>query len=212
MHRRIVLLGTALTLSFLAAALVVPVVDAQGLQPSEYGAVALIYNSELSALGKRALFPICIEMPSGTPTKPLLEYLRKGGFENSDESVCEPAMAPGGQHHPKDYPHGLRIFIDKVQRDPAGVISMHVQTDDLTLRPGEHLAQTLRRGTYLLKRNEAGEWQIADYKKEYDSAEEKGQDKWRVAHSLQLNFRTAGGPAFEFSGGAGGPGCGLFLS
>jgi len=150
----------------------------QGLKSDEYDGVALIYNQELSALGKRALFPICIGMPSGMPTEPLVRYLRKGGFEISDEAVCEPAIAPGGQHHPKDYPHGLRIFIDKFQREAGGVISMRVEAGDLTVRPGEHLAQLLRRGTYHLKQNEAGKWQIADYTKEYDSADEKG----RVAH------------------------------
>lgn len=149
----------------------------QGLKPDEYDGVALIYNQELSALGNRALFPICIGMPSGMLTEPLVRYLRKGGFEIGDEAVCEPAMAPGGQHQPKDYSHGLRILIDKLQRESAGVISMRVQADDLTLRPGEHVAQTLRRGTYQLKQDQAGKWQIAGYTKEYDSADEKGKDK-----------------------------------
>jgi hypothetical protein len=152
----------------------------QGLQPDEYDAIAVIYNKELSALGERALFPICIEMPSRMPTRPLVQYLRKGGFEISDQVVCEPAMSPGGQHHPRDYPHGLRIFIDKLQRDSGGIISMHVQADDLTTRPGEHLGLTLRRGTYRLKR-EAGKWEIAAYTKEYDSADEKAQDKCNPA-------------------------------
>lgn len=156
----------------------------QGLQPDEYDIVALIYNQELSALGNRALFPICIGMPSGINTEPLIRYLRKNGFEISDEFVCEPAMLPGGQHHPKDYPHGLRIFIDKVQHDADGVITMHVETDDLTLRPGEHLAQILRRGSYELKQNETGRWQVAGYKKEYDSAEEKGPDRCKCPDSL----------------------------
>jgi len=147
----------------------------QGLKPDEYDGVALIYNQELSALGKRALFPICIGMPSGMPTKPLVRYLRRGGFEISDEAVCEPAMVPGGQHHPKDYPHGLRIFIDKFQREAGGVISMRVEAGDLTVRPGEHLAQLLRRGTYRLEKNEGGKWQIVGYTKEYDSADEKGK-------------------------------------
>ena len=150
---------------------------AQGLKPDEYDGVALIYNQELSALGNRALFPICIGMPSEMPTAPLVRYLRRSGFEVSDESVCEPAMAPGGQHHPKDFSHGLRIFIDKLQRDSAGVMSMRVQADDLTVRPGEHFAQTLRRGTYQLKQDQAGKWHVAGYTKEYDSADEKGQDK-----------------------------------
>lgn len=143
----------------------------QGLKPDEYDSVALIYNQELSALGNRALFPICIGMPSGMPTKPLVQYLRRGGFDVSDEAVCEPATAPRGQHHPKDYPHGLRIFIDKFQRDSAGVISMRVQADDLTVRPGEHLAKMLRRGTYQLKQDQGGKWQIAGYTKEYDSTD-----------------------------------------
>jgi hypothetical protein len=107
------------------------------------------------------------------PIKPLLQYLRKGGFEASDPTVCEPATARGGQHHPKDYPHGLRIFIDKLQRDPEGRISMHVASDDLTLRPGEHLGTTLRQGTYVFKQNDHGEWQITSYTKEYDFKDEK---------------------------------------
>jgi hypothetical protein len=150
----------------------------QRLKPDEFDGVALIYNQELSALGNRALFPICIGMPSGMPTEALIRYLRKGGFQISDEAVCEPAMAHGGQHHPKDYPHGLRIFVDKLHHDPGGVISMRVQADDLTLRPGEHVGGgMLRRGTYQLKQDQAGKWQIANYTKEYDSADEKGQDK-----------------------------------
>ena len=149
----------------------------QGLKPHEYDAVGLIWNQELSALGDRALFPMCIGMPSGISTQPLIRYLRKGGFEIADEVVCEPAMAPGGQHHPKDYPHGLRIFIDKVERDATGVLSMRVQADDLTLRPGEHVAGMLRRGTYQLIQEKAGRWQVVRYTKEYDSADEKGQDK-----------------------------------
>src|SRR5258708_7522044 len=149
----------------------------QRLRPDEYDSVALIYNYELSALKERALFPICIDMPSGISTKPLLQYLRRGGFEVSDPSLCEPAMAPGGQHHPKDYPHGLRIFIDKPQRDSGGLISVQVETDDLTVRPGEHLARTLRRGTYHFKQNKPREWKITNYTKEHDSEDEKGKDK-----------------------------------
>ncbi len=145
----------------------------QRLRPDEYSSVALIYNQELSALGNRALYPICIDVASGMPIKPLLQYLRKGGFEASDPTVCEPATARGGQHHPKDYPHGLRIFIDKLQRDPEGRISMHVASDDLTLRPGEHLGTTLRQGTYVFKQNDHGEWQITSYTKEYDFKDKK---------------------------------------
>jgi len=147
----------------------------QRLGPDEYGTIALIYNQELSALGTGALYPICIDGAASIPIKPLLQYLRKGGFEVSYPSLCEPARAPGGQHHPKDYPHGLRIFIDKLQRDPAGRISVHVASDDLTLRPGEHVGTTLRQGTYLFKQNETGEWQITSYTKEYDFKDEKQQ-------------------------------------
>ena len=50
---------------------------------------------------------------------------------------------------------------------------MHVASDDLTLRPGLHIATTLRQGTYLFKQNGAGEWQIASYMKEYDFKDEK---------------------------------------
>jgi hypothetical protein len=107
------------------------------------------------------------------PTKALFQYLRKGRFEISDPSVCEPAMASEGQHHPKDYPHGLRIFIHKPQRDSGGLVSMHVETTDLTLRPGDHFALTLRRGTYHFKQDEAREWRITGYTKEYDFKDEK---------------------------------------
>jgi len=155
----------------------------QRLRPGEYDSIALIYNSELSALGDRALFPTCIAMPSGVPTKPLIQYLRRGGFEISDEVMCEPAMAPGGQHHPRDYPHGLRIFIDKPQRNSEGLVSMHVVSDDLTVRPGEHLARTLRRGTYHFKQDKSRKWQITGYTKEYDSEDEKGQDNCDCAQA-----------------------------
>ena len=149
----------------------------RGLKPDEFGAVALIYNQELSILGDRALFPICIGMPPGTPTASLVRYLRKGGFEISDETVCEPSIASGGQHHPKDYPHGLRIFIAKVQHDSRGTMSMQVEVVDLTLRPGEHLGTLLRRGTYRFGQSTAGGWEIVDYEKEYDSADRKAKGK-----------------------------------
>jgi hypothetical protein len=147
----------------------------QGLKSGEYDVVALIYNQELSALGNRALYPICIVMPIGIPTGPLVSYLRKAGFQISDESVCVPSTGRGGQHHPKDFPHGLQIFIDKPQRGSAGAISVRVRADDLTLRPGVHVVQMLRRGTYQFKKDQAGEWKITDYKNEYDSAEDKGK-------------------------------------
>jgi hypothetical protein len=73
----------------------------QRLRPDEYDSVALIYNQELSALGNRALYPICIDVPSWMPTKPLLQYLRRGGFEVSDPTVCQPAMARGGNIIPR---------------------------------------------------------------------------------------------------------------
>jgi len=95
-------------------------------------------------------------------------------------------MAPRGQHHPKDYPHGLLMDIDKVQHSSGGVISMHVEIGDLTLRPGVHVGLTLRRGSYKLKQNEAGEWQVVDYKKEYDSADERGHDKCDCAESSAI--------------------------
>jgi hypothetical protein len=126
--------------------------------PDEYASVSINYIYELSALGERALLPICIDMPSGIPTKPLLQYLRRSGFEVSDPSLRETAMVPGGQHHPNDCPHGLRVFIDKHQRNSGGLVSMHLETADLTLRPGEHLTRTLRRGTYHFKQNEARVW------------------------------------------------------
>jgi len=145
------------------------------LQPAEYDTVALIYNQELSALGGRALYPICVGLPTDTPTRPLLEYLRRGGYAVSELSVCEPSAGPAGSH-PKDYPHGLRIFIDKLQRAPGGQVNILVEATDLTLRPGEHFGSPLRRGTYHFKQSEKGEWQVSSYTKEYDSKDEKQGD------------------------------------
>jgi hypothetical protein len=149
----------------------------QRLRNEEFDTIALIYNSELAALGDAALFPICIVPPAGTPSKALLRYLHRGGFPVSDEVICEPATARGGQHHPKDYPHGLRISVDNLVRDPDGTLSFRVDTVDLTIRPGVHFALLLRRGIYHLKRNEAGEWQIVGYTKEIDFRDEKAGEK-----------------------------------
>ena len=174
MRQRIALFGLIVMMSSLSSG---AMASAQGtpqsVRPDEYASVALIYNQEFSALGNKALYPICIDVAYGRRTKPLLQYLRKAGFAVSDLSVCEPATARGGQHHPKDYAHGLRIFIDKLQRNQEGYISMHVVTEDLTVRPGEDLATTLRRGTYHLKQNEAQEWRITGYAKEYDFRDKK---------------------------------------
>lgn len=151
------------------------------LRPDEYDTVALIYNDELSALGGRALYPICVSTPESAPTRPLIEYLRKGGYAISDLSLCLPNTGPGGKH-PKDYPHGLLISIDKYQRMHAGEFDIHVDVSDLTLRPGDHLALLLRRGTYHLKQDEKGKWRVSGYTKEYDFKDEK-QEGCKVAES-----------------------------
>ncbi|HJX95641.1 MAG TPA: hypothetical protein VJ324_08495 [Candidatus Acidoferrum sp.] len=76
---------------------------------------------------------------------------------------------------------------------------MRVQADDLTVRPGEHFAQTLRRGTYQLKQDQAGKWQIASYAKEYDSADEKGQDKQASTPLTEPSPVVSQGLSFEAS-------------
>jgi hypothetical protein len=177
MPRRIAFYGLMLGIICLTnLAIAFATVATQELRLSDYGSLVPIYNYELSALGNRALFPICIDAPSGTSTQGLFNFMRKAGLEVSPTFLCEPATGPGGQLHAKDYPHGLRIFVDNFQRDSSGLVSMHVVTDDLTVRPGEHLASTLRRGTYRLKQTEAGEWQITGYTREYDSTDEKRRD------------------------------------
>jgi hypothetical protein len=143
-----------------------------GLRPNEYDTAALIYNEQLSALGTRALYPICVSTPSGTSSKPLIQYLRKSGYAVNDLYLCQPNAGPAGGRG-KDYPHGMLLFVDKPQRESGGQIAMHVEVTDLTLRPGEHVVATLRRGTYHFKQGEKGEWQISGYTKEYDSADEK---------------------------------------
>ena len=146
----------------------------EGLRANEYDTVALIFDEELAALGKRALYPICISTTSDTPLKPLLRYLRRGGYPVSNLSLCEPNT---GKHpnHPSDYSHGMRILIDRPQRHSGGLVDLHVQTDDLTVRPGDHLALTLRRGTYHFRRSEEGEWQIVGYTREYEFKDEEKQ-------------------------------------
>src|SRR5258705_7179645 len=68
------------------------------LRPDEYETVALIFNEELAQLGNRALYPICISTPSDTPLKPLLRYLRRGGYPISDLSLCVPNTGRDGKH------------------------------------------------------------------------------------------------------------------
>jgi hypothetical protein len=168
MEQRIVVCGLILLVSGLVN--VVPAV-AQGaperLRPDEYETVALIFNQELSAVGERALYPICIDAPPGTPLKPLVRYLRRGGYPISDPSVCNPAMGPGADH-PKDYPHGMQVAVGELRRGSGGELDIRVHTGDLTLRPGVHFATLLRRGTYHFKQNQKREWQITGYTKEYD--------------------------------------------
>ena len=84
----------------------------------DYLKEALGWNGQDTSIGEGKYVDKAVNFWVREQTKPN----GKGGYEISDESLCEPAMAPGGQHHPKDYPHGLRIFIDKLQRDPGGEI------------------------------------------------------------------------------------------
>jgi hypothetical protein len=168
MQQRIVVCG----LIWLASSLVnvVPAVAQRALErlrPDEYDTVAVIFNQELSAVGERALYPICIDAPPGTPLKPLIRYLRRDGHPISDLSVCNPGMGSRG-HHPKDYPHGMQIGINKLRRASEGQLDIRVETADLTLRPGAHFVTLLRRGTYHFKQNQKGEWEITGYTKEYD--------------------------------------------
>lgn len=144
------------------------VADSRQLRLDEYEIAALIYDSEIEALGDRALYPTCIALPSGVPTQPLLKYLQRGGYQVSGPELCDPASSSGGQHHPRDYPHGLRIFISNPQDGQNGLLRVKVESGDLTLRPGRHFVSLLRRGTYNFKR-ENGEFKIVGYTKEFDS-------------------------------------------
>lgn len=171
MKIKLQVLGFTMLLVISATAIVPsPVPRSRHLRPDEYDVAALIYNSELEALGERALYPICIALPSGVPTKPLIKYLRANGYPISVPALCEPAMS---SRHPRDYSHGLRIFIDDPQDGQSGQFSVKVESGDLTVRPGQDLATLLRRGIYNLKRNESGEWKIVAYTKEYDSDDAK---------------------------------------
>jgi hypothetical protein len=155
---RLALLGTMLTW--------VPFSSAQkaqeGLTPDEYDSVAVIYNAEIAALGERALYPICIGAPRGTSSRAITRYLRKYGFNVSDERICNPPLSHG------DFPHGLVIEILKVVGGPAGQLDMQVMSGDNTIHVGVHFAEALRKGTYHLKRNQESQWEIVGYEKEFD--------------------------------------------
>ncbi|HLJ91087.1 MAG TPA: hypothetical protein VKZ53_30065 [Candidatus Angelobacter sp.] len=133
------------------------------LRPVEYDTVALIYNEDLGALGDKALYPICIGAPADTPLKPLVRYLQRGGYPILDFAICNPSGK-----HPKDFPHGLQIYVDHPQRHPDGAMDLAVVTGDLTMRPGVHFALMLRKGIYHFKRNKNKAWEIVGYTKEYD--------------------------------------------
>ncbi len=176
--------GWILAISALAVCATASAQDApQRLRPDEFNAVALIYNSELSALGERALYPICIDTLVGVPVRPLLQYLRKYGFQVSDPSICEPGIGRGGHYHPKDWPHGLRISIEKLPPNAEGLLSIRAAAGDLTIRPGVHFGTLLRSGTYHFKRSETQDWEIAGYTKDYDWKDEKECSHCDCAHS-----------------------------
>lgn len=149
---------------------------AEGLRSNEYAAVGAIYDNELSALGKRALYPICITLPAGISSTPVLKFLQSYGYAVSEPSLCEPAMAQSGTKRPKDYTHGMRIYLNDPERDSDGSIRIKVEVSDLTVRPGEDIAALLRDGVYQLKLDDKGQWQIVGYAKKYDSADNKQSD------------------------------------
>lgn len=165
----------------LAAALVgvvltfVPFASAQKpedwLSSDEYDSVAVIYNAEIGALGERALYPICIGTPIGTSSRAITRYLRKYGFNVSDERVCNPPLSHG------DFPHGLVIEILKVVHGSAGELDMEVMSGDNTIHVGVHFAEALRKGTYHLKRNQEGQWEVIGYTKEFDYRDAKPEQQ-----------------------------------
>jgi hypothetical protein len=134
------------------------------LRSDEYDAVALIYNSEIDALGQKALYPVCISLPAGDSVKPLIQYLQRARYPVSEPTICEPALSRH-KNHQGDYPHGLRIFVSEPHRAKAA-LSLKVESADLTLRPGEHVATSLRKGRYDLKRKLDGTWEIVTYAKD----------------------------------------------
>ena len=155
-----------LGLVLLISAFVISVASGQGAQEAlrsdEYYAVAAVYNDELSALGERALYPICVVPPAGTRTDSLVHYLLRHGFTASDPKVCNPSPGSG------DFPHGMEIRIQELRRDPGGEIDMQVAVGDNTIHYGVHVAMILRQGTYHLRKDENGSWQIVRYTKDYD--------------------------------------------
>ena len=142
--------------------------SAEKLQPKEFNTVALIYNDELEILGERAFYPICISMPSGDSTNPLLRYLHRYGFAIYDSHICNPSLKYG------DFPHGMEIEILKLQHGPEGQLGIEVGLGDNTIHVGEHVATLLRHGTYHFKQNEKGKWEVTGYTKIFDYRDVKG--------------------------------------
>ncbi len=143
------------------------------IRPEEYEAIGLVHDDAVVALGNRALFPVCISVPADTPAQPLAQYLRESGRAVLDPWICEPATSDSPEERTRDYPHGLRILVHGVDRYADGQISIRVQADDLTLRPGRDLGSILTKGAYRLKRDDKGAWQIVSYTKEFDSEDYK---------------------------------------
>jgi hypothetical protein len=69
-----------MTLIYSVAAIAFSPGTSTHLRSDEYDAVALIYNSEIDALGQKALYPICISLPAGNSAKPLIQYLQRARY------------------------------------------------------------------------------------------------------------------------------------
>jgi hypothetical protein len=71
------------------------------LRPDEYDTVALIYNQELSELGERALYPICIDMPFGVHTGPSFDICAAADLRSATQLCVSLPQPRAGSTTPR---------------------------------------------------------------------------------------------------------------
>lgn len=125
------------------------------LRSDDYGAITAVVRQELSAVGKRLIRPVCLRGPvTKVPPKSLFMYLSRAGVDVREPNECYPAEGS---------PRGLEISLSALKREDSS-LTITVETGDITPRPGVHVGELLRLGTYELKEAEDHTWKIVSYK------------------------------------------------
>jgi hypothetical protein len=126
------------------------------LRSEDYGAIMVVVRQELSAVGKRLIRPVCLRGPvTKVPPKSLFVYLSSAGVDVREPNECYPAEGS---------PRGLEISLSSLKRGKDSSLRITVETGDITPRPGVHVGELLRLGTYELREAEDHTWKIVSYK------------------------------------------------